>query len=188
MLKHTFQVALFDANNYSSKIEQMLIETGGEITPEIEQVLALQEWSEAQLQAETDLLAMSLERISQLSSYYKDQIEHLEKLVKGLERAEIRLTTEIQGTMEKLNLDAVEGQYKRLSLRRTTPKVEILDEQAVADEFKEMKITETIKKRAIADALKSGQELHWARLVSNKSLQIQIAKPNKLKESENEIK
>jgi len=188
MLKHTFQVALFDANKYSAKIEEMLIETGGEITPEIEQVLVLQEWSEAQLQAETDLLAMSLERIGQLASYYKDQIEHLEKLIKGLERAEVRLTNEIQGTMAKLNLDAVEGQYKRLSLRRTAPKVEILDQQAVTDEFKEMKITETIKKRAIADALKAGQDLHWARLVSSKSLQIQTAKPTKLKESDHEVK
>ena len=129
---------------------------------------------------------MSIERMGQLVSYYKSQIEHLETLVKGLERAEERMSLEIQSAMEKLNLEAIEGQYKRLSLKRTPPKVDILDPEAVADEFKTMKITETLNKRAIADALKAGKELHWARLVSSKSLQIQTAKPKQLKESDNE--
>lgn len=185
MLKHSFQVALYNANKLSSQIEEALILSEGEITPEIEEILKLKEWSEKDLEAEADLLAMSLERIGQLTNYYSDQIKHLEKLIKGLEHAQIRLGSEIQGAMEKLNLDSIGGQYKHFKLRQNPPKVEILDEHAVTDEFKELKINEMIKKKAIGDALKAGENLPWARLVQGKSLTIQTSKP-KLKESENE--
>jgi hypothetical protein len=186
MLKHTLQVALFNAHKLSAQIEEKLIESEGEVTPEINELLALKNWDQGMLESETDLLAMSLERMGQLAQYYKDQIEHLEKLVKGLEQAEERMALEIKGMLEKLNLEAVEGQYKRFSLRRTPPKVEILDESAIPQEFKELKITEMIKKKAIGEALKAGEELHWARLTSGHSLSISTAKPKQLKESENE--
>ena len=180
------QVALFDAHKLSAQIEEKLLESEGELTPEIEELLVLKDWSENDLKAETDLLAMSLERMRFLISYYEDQRTHLEKLVIGLERSEERLQLEIKGTLEKLNLDGIEGQYRGFKLRRTPPKVEILDELAVDQEFKEVKLTETIKKKAIGDALKAGNNLPWARLTSGYSLIIQTAKPKKLEESGHE--
>lgn len=178
-------VALFDAHKLSTQIEQMLIESQGELTPEIENLCELKDWNERDLKAETDLLAMSLERMNQSINYYNDQIEHLEKLVKGLERSEARLSMAIKETLEKLNLEAIAGDYRAFSLRKTPPKVEILDELAVTDEFKEIKLTESVKKREIAAALNSGRELPWARLVSNRTLTIKTSKP-KLKESDHE--
>jgi uncharacterized protein with PIN domain len=185
-MKSNLHLALFKANSLSSEIEEKLIESGGEITPEVEELLRLKDFDQKALEEQTDLMAMGLERIAQVISYYNDQIEHLEKLVKGLERTHEKMGLYIEETLTKLNLEAVEGEYKRLSLRKTPPKVEILDELAIDQEFKEIKLTESIKKKAIADALKSGRELHWARLVSGKSLSISNAKPKKLKESENE--
>lgn len=185
-MKSNLHLALIEANNLSSKIEEMLIESGGEITPELSYFFSMSDINKKALEEQTDLMAMGLERIAQVISYYNDQIEHLEKLVKGLEQTHEKMGLYIEETLTKLNLEAVDGQYKRLSLRKTPPKVEILDELAIDQEFKEIKLTESIKKKAIADALKSGRELHWARLVSGKSLSISNAKPKKLKESENE--
>ena len=186
MFPSTFHQQLYKANELSGQIEAMLLESGGEITPEIEELLTLKELDQSSLIEQTDLLALSLERIQQTVGYYQSQINHLETLIKGLETTEGRLSSEIQGAMEKLNLEAIEGQLKTFKLRKSPPKVEILDELAIDPEFKNMKISESVNKKAIGEALKAGQVLHWARLTQGRSLTIHTAKPKKLKESENE--
>lgn len=186
MFPSQFHQQLFRANELSSQVESMLLESGGEITPEIEELLTLKELDQNSLVEQTDLLALSLERMQQTVGYYKSQIEHLETLIKGLETTEGRLSSEIQGAMEKLNVEAIEGHLKTFKLRKSPPKVEILDELAIDPEFKNIKFTESVNRKAIGEALKAGQVLHWARLTQGRSLTIQTAKPKQLKESENE--
>ena len=69
MFPSTFHQQLYKANELSGQIEAMLLESGGEITPEIEELLTLKEFDQASLVEQTDLLALSLERIQQTVGY-----------------------------------------------------------------------------------------------------------------------
>jgi hypothetical protein len=87
--------------------------------------------------------------------------------------------------LESSEKDSLEGQFWRISMKKNPPSVDILDELAVPQEFKELKFEEKINKKAIKEALVKDSSIPWARLVSKRSLKIDFAKP-KLKGGSNE--
>jgi hypothetical protein len=88
-----------------------------------------------------------------------------------LTRAE-RLENAVIRHMEMVELKEIVTDLYTLKLRKNPPKVEILEEVVVPSEYKVEKVSFTIDKKAIADALKNGVPVDGARLVNTTRLEV----------------
>lgn len=95
------------------------------------------------------------------------EIHRLQDLKKGYKSKAERLKGYMLHNVKKLD-GKVELPTHRLSVSKCAPKVEILDMDALPDEFK--RVTVEPDKRAIAAAIKDGEDVPGAALVSNERL------------------
>ena len=98
-----------------------------------------------------------------------DQIRAEEKRLaerrRAYERKEQRLKDYMAGCMERLGQTKVETPRGVVSLRKKPAHVEIIDEDAIPDEY--MRVTKSPDKRAISAAVKDGENVPGAALITN---------------------
>ena len=140
----------------------------GEITPEIEQALAI---TEEQFTAKATDYGHAILNLKAMATAAKAEKERLYRLQKFYENAAERLSTALCNAMEALDHSNVETPSVRLFLRRTFT-TEVEDVTLLPKEYKTVKVEEQPDKKAIKEAIKSGKEVPGAKLVENISLQI----------------
>ena len=145
-----------------------LEELGGEITPEIEQALAI---NEEQFAAKAEDYGHAILNLKGMAAAAKAEKERLAGLQKFYENAQKRLTDALSTAMQVFGHDKVENATMRLSLRHTTA-TEVDDLDRLPAEFKTTKVEVVADKTAIKKAIQSGEAVPGAHLVENVSLQI----------------
>ena len=145
-----------------------LEELGGEITPELEQALAI---NEGQFVAKAEDYGHAILNLKGMAAAAKAEKERLAALQKFYENAQKRLTDALSTAMQVFGHDKVENATMRLSLRHTTA-TEVDDLDAVPAEYKTAKVEVVADKTAIKKAIQSGEEVPGAHLVENVNLQI----------------
>ena len=145
-----------------------LEELGGEITPEIEQALAI---NEEQFVAKAEDYGHAILNLKGMAAAAKAEKERLAALQKFYENAQNRLTDALSTAMQVFGHDKVENATMRLSLRHTTA-TEVDDLDRLPAEFKTTKVEVVADKTAIKKAIQSGEAVPGAHLVENVSLQI----------------
>lgn len=151
-----------------SNILAQLEELGGEITPEIEQALAI---NEEQFVAKAEDYGHAILNLKGMAAAAKAEKERLAGLQKFYENAQKRLTDALSTAMQVFGHDKVENATLRLSLRRTTA-TEVDDLDQIPAEYKTTKVEVVADKTAIRKAIQSGEAVPGAHLVENVSLQI----------------
>ena len=149
-------------------ILNQLEELGGEITPEIEQALAINEENFA---AKSEDYGHAILNLKGMAAAAKAEKERLAALQKFYENTYNRLDNALKTAMVATGHDKVETPTMRLSLRRTTA-TEVDDLDAVPAEFKTTKVELVADKAAIKKAIQQGEDVPGAHLVENVSLQI----------------
>ena len=145
-----------------------LEELGGEITPEIEQALAI---NEEQFVAKAEDYGHAILNLKGMAAAAKAEKERLAALQKFYENAQKRLTDALSNAMQVFGHDKVENATMRLSLRHSTA-TEVDDIDQVPAEYKTTKVEVVADKTAIKKAIQDGIEVPGAHLVENVSLQI----------------
>ena len=145
-----------------------LEELGGEITPELEQALAI---NEEQFVAKAEDYGHAILNLRAMAVAAKAEKDRLATLQKFYENAQKRLADALSSAMQVFGHDKVENGTLRLSLRRTTA-TEVDDIDQVPQFFKTEKVEVVADKTAIKKAIQDGIEVPGARLVVNVSLQI----------------
>lgn len=182
-----FHALLYDAKHLSDKIEIALIESGGEITKDLEELLAFKDYTEKALADSVDVVAMTNERIEMAIDYYQQQIHSIEALRDGLHSVKFKLMSNLENEMNRLNIDELNGLTKTIAFRSNPPKVDTFNESIIPDDYKKITMIEAIDKKLISEALKKGVDVPGCRLVQGKTLTIKKARPQlKQKESGNE--
>lgn len=182
-----FHALLYDAKHLSDKIEIALIETGGEITKDLEELLAFKDYNEKALEDSVDVVAMTMDRLSMTIDYYQQQIHAITALRDGLQSAKFKLMSNLEGEMNRLNLDELNGLNKCITFKNNPPKVDVISEPMIPDLYKKITMIEAIDKKLISEALKKGTEIPGCRLTQGRTLMIKKARPQlKQKKSENE--
>ena len=153
-----------ELNNILAQLE----ETGGEITPEIEQALAI---NEEQFVAKAEDYGHAILNLKGMAAAAKAEKERLAALQRFYENAQKRITDALSNAMQVFGRDKVENATLRLSLRHTTA-TEVDDLDAVTAEYKTTKVEVVADKTAIKKAIQQGEDVPGARLVENVSLQI----------------
>ena len=145
-----------------------LEELGGEITPELEQALAI---NEEQFVAKAEDYGHAILNLKGMAAAAKAEKERLAGLQKFYENTQKRLTDALSNTMQVFGHDKVENATMRLSLRHTTA-TEVDDLDQLPAEYKTTKVEVVADKTAIKKAIQDGIEVPGAHLVENVSLQI----------------
>jgi len=150
---------------YLSLAEQL---SEGELTPELEQALII---NETELKEKAVNYAYVIKQLGHEVNAVADEIKRLTELKKRNEKAIERMETAISNAMQLYGIDKVDSSFIKLSFRKSES-VEVINEAQLTEQFTTTKTTVTPNKTAIKEAIKNGEVVEGAVLVTNFNLQI----------------
>jgi hypothetical protein len=141
----------------------------GELTHEIESALQL---TEEQFQDKAISYGYVIKGFDNTESIIEDEIERLMVLKQRAAKRKELFKERLASAMLEFGVEKIESPTLKLSFRKSEA-VEITDETVIPQECKEL-IPETwkISKTKIKEAIKAGEEVPGAELVTRKNLQI----------------
>ena len=158
--------SLFNIQADYLKIAEQLQENGGEITPELETALAI---NEAELTVKAGGYSDIIRYLEKYIETGKTEIERVQKLLKTADRTKERLKENIKNAMLMYGVEKIECGFTKIGLRKSES-IEVTDENLLHDDFFEVK--KTVSKTKIKEAIKAGEPVMGAKLVQNLNLQI----------------
>ena len=138
----------------------------GEITPEIEEQLAI---NEKQLQGKSTAYL----QVITTKEGINDAIDIEIKRLQAIKKRNVNLTARLKDRL----LEAVklfgefEVGFNKFSTRKSSS-VQVDDVNSLPSEFKTVKVTEAADKKAIKEALKAGKKIEGCSIVNNLNLKI----------------
>jgi hypothetical protein len=159
-------LTLYHITSEQLRINELLEESGGELTPEIEEALIL---NENNFLVKSEGYIESISRYKALADAADARIKEMQRIKKTAENIEKRLKESMQWAMKTLGKDKVEVGLHKLSLRSSTV-VSITDEGSIPAEY--ILVETKIDKMRIKEALKNGATIPGAELQTNTSIQI----------------
>jgi len=140
----------------------------GEVTPELEQELAI---NESQLKEKAVNYGYVIKQLGHEVYAVNEEIKRLTDIKKRNEKAIERMETAISNAMQLYGIEKVDSSFLKLSFRKSES-VEIVNEAQLTEQFTTTKTTVTPNKVAIKEAIKNGEVVEGAVLVTNFNLQI----------------
>ena len=117
---------LYEATAQLDVVRDWLIESGGELTPEIEALLG--EAGEA-FNAKAERVALFIQELLATSAAVKQERERLEKLEKSYANGAKSIKAYLQREMERAGVEKVEGTLAKIRLQNSPPSVKcVLDD------------------------------------------------------------
>ena len=161
------------ANIYKIETEyrdiiSVLVENGGELTPEIEQALQI---NQKDLYRKSESYAYAIKELDGEIDIIKSEIERLQALISKRDKSISRMKETVLKAMELYEINKIETPMIKISVRESEV-IEIINENQIEPIFKVEKVTINISKSAIKEAIKSGISVDGAIIKKNKSLQI----------------
>lgn len=159
-------MTLYHITSEQLRINELLEESGGELTPEIEEALML---NAENFEIKADGYIESISRYKALAEAADVRIKEMQRIKKTSENIEKRLKERLLQAMMVMEVDKMEIGLRKLSIRNTSA-INITDEAHIPAEY--IIIEQKYDKTRIKDALKNGEIIPGAELVTNKSIQI----------------
>lgn len=151
--------------NITSNIENMLIEANGEITEEIEQLLAIKD---VQLPQKVDSYSLITDRFEKIEEYYKIKAAEFMAISKAASKVQDRLKEGLKLAMKDMGITELNGIDYRFKLSASNPKVVIDDESQIEDAY--CAFVKKPESKRIAEDLKLGLPVKGAHLEPSYSL------------------
>ena len=139
-----------------------------------------EELSQEEIEKEGNDLALALKNKSTsiigyirntelMSEAIKTEIERLTVMKKAIDSKIDKFKEYVKVNMQDLNLEKIQTELGTLTIAKNPVSVEIYDETLIADEYKKEKVTVSIDKTAIKNAIKAGKNVQGAKLVEDKT-------------------
>lgn len=161
--------SLFHIQQEYLQLAEILEDNGGELTPEIEQSLAI---NQQELQTKGVNYALVIRQIDGEAEIIDREIKRLADLKKTKENAANRMKEAIKGAMELYGIQSIKGDLINITLRNNASSVVINEEEKLPTEYVQVKHTISPDKKAIKAAIESGIEVPGAYLTKSKSILI----------------
>lgn len=162
----SFTPSIYQISAEQQRINEMLFESEGELTPELEEALTI---NEANLAIKAEDYATSILKFNATADMADAEIKRLQAIKKRCNNASERMKERIAGAMEVFGHDRLEVGTHRFSFRKSEGVV-IEDSQAIPPEYI---IVETkVDKAKLKADLKVGVPVAGASLESRRNLQI----------------
>ena len=162
------QKSLFQISQEYMILEMELYETGGELTPEIEKQLMI---NETELKEKSKNYVHIIKKVESEVNYIDDEIKRLQQAKKVCKNVIERLKEGIKDAMLLYEVEEIDLITNKINFRKSESVVIDCD---INDLPKELKIIEVkpISKTEIKKMLKEGKEFKGVYIKQNKNLQI----------------
>lgn len=157
----------------AARLESMLIDSGGEISEQLE--AELRSW-ETDFESKVDGYGVIMERFELSAEHWKRKASQMAQTAKQLDNMVKRLKDRLRFGMVGLGRDVVAGEEYQFKLAKSAPKVVIEDESVIPTACMEKQEKWIISKTKIKDALIAGHHIPGAYLEENWSLRRSIKK------------
>lgn len=157
---------LFNITAEQKRINDALMESGGELTPELEEALVINAENFA---VKVEGYATSIHQFEAYAEAADAEIKRLTALKKSAQGAAKRLKDNLAYGMEVMGYDKVDMGLHKISFRTSTA-VNITDEVRIPNQY--IKVETKIDKEALRRDLKAGLVVEGAELVTNRNLQL----------------
>lgn len=164
---------LQQALQHADKIEQMLIESGGEITPEIQAEISINPKTITEL---VDTKYLSIERLDSSIDFFEKKENEFKALRLSLENAKKFINESIKQYMIDNDKKELAGSEYVFKLSSGKPKVNVVNEDKVPEVYKKQKIETTVDKIQIFEDLKKGLPVDGCVLEESYTLRKSIKK------------
>jgi len=159
---------LYQIENEYLQLSEMLIESEGELTPELEQALEI---NGNNLKNKAVNYGYVIKQMEGNVDLIDAEIKRLQAMKKSRVNAAELLKETIKTAMLMYDLNTIEIPTLKLSFRKSES-IEIINEAQLTEQFTTTKTTVTPNKVAIKEAIKNGEVVEGAVLVTNLNLQI----------------
>lgn len=158
--------SLYDLSADLQAIHNAIIEMDGELTPDLEASL---DRLNLELSNKVHGIGKWMRNIEGNETVLQAEIDRLEKRKKAIVNLESRLKEYVKMCMEKAEVKKLEFPLFTARIQANPPSVEITDERVLPARFIKIKQVTEIDKRGVLEALKDGESVIGARLVTDKS-------------------
>lgn len=162
------KVALYQIEQEYLNIVQSIIDAGGEITEEQETALSI---SKEQLQNKGVCYGFIVKELEGNIDLIDLEIKRLNALKKPLVNSIDRLKNNLSQAMQMFDVTELKTPLLKINFRKSES-IEVTDIDLLDADFVKTTITKAADKVAIKDAIKSGENVQGAVLVTNQNLQI----------------
>jgi hypothetical protein len=156
-------ISLYEISEEFNKLEDLILESGGEISEEQEELVA---YFENLLTTKTDNMVQFVQKLEDEIDLADKHIKRLNAYKQARKAAIERLKTYTADCMKKLSKTNLKGDLCEIKLRTPLKKVEIYDESKIPSHF--IKTTYSVSADAVKKVLNEGVEVSGARLVDGK--------------------
>ena len=153
--------------NYNQLAEE-LIENGGELTPSLEEALAI---TEEQLQNKSVAYSFVIKQMDADVDIISAEISRLQNLKKQREKASDYLKDRIKHAMDLFQIEEIKTPLVKINFRKSET-VEVDDVNALPNVYKNVKVVETADKAMIKEAIKNGVDVAGCSIATHRNLQI----------------
>lgn len=159
--------SLTELLNESSEIEKILADSGGELTPELEQRISN---IDVNLPTKIDSYDYLIKRMANAAEFYKQRAQLFTKFSKSCDAISKRIKDSLKFKMINNGLTEISGIEVRFNLRNNKKTVFISDESAIPAKYKILITTEKVDLDKVKDDLEAGIHVPGADLLQSKSI------------------
>jgi hypothetical protein len=157
---------LYNIEKEYIELTELLIENGGELTPELEERLVI---NSEQIEQKGRGYGFVIKQLANDIKTIKEEKKRLDALLKSRENASKRLKEVLTNAMNLHDITEIKTETLKINFRKSES-VEVENPDLLTAEFK--KVTVTPDKTAIKKQLKAGEIVIGAKLVENRNIQI----------------
>lgn len=162
------KLTIYQIEQSYNQLAEELMENGGELTPSLEEALAI---TEEQLQNKSVAYSFVIKQMDADIDIIDSEIKRLQALKKQREKALEYLKERIKHAMDTFSIEEIKTPLVKINFRKSES-VEVDDVNQLPAAFKVVKVTEQADKAAIKAALKDGVEVTGCRIETHRNLQI----------------
>lgn len=160
------KITLYTISSEQLRINEMLEESCGELTPEIEEALLI---NKENFLIKAEGYIETIAKYKAMADAAAERIKQLQAYKKTAENIATRLKDSLTYGMHIMGEEKIELGLHKISFR-TSHAVNITDEAHIPNEY--IKVETKIDKESLKRDLKAGLVIEGAELVTNKSIQI----------------
>ena len=158
--------SLYNITEDQRLINAMLEETGGELTPEIEEAMLI---TEENFISKVEAYGATISEYDAQAEACAQEIKRLQAFKKTCENVSKRMKERISDAMMTFDKDKVTAGTFRFSFRKSTAAV-VENEELIPEEY--FRTERTICRKELMDALKAGEVIAGAMIETRQTLQM----------------
>ena len=143
------------------QLAQMIVEAGGEISPEVEARLDV---NQEMIRKKTDNYVAAMDQFELQSEYWKKKADACRTIAKAFEAMNDQMRDRIKFVLNEMQMNEIRGDEYRFKLSKLKPKLVIEKSEAVPKEFSMQVITRVPDKEKITQMLNDGFSIEGCRM------------------------